>query len=211
MGLYAIVDDAIFAGVGGLVGITTLAIHDLIVGEPSSAGSYAGAFIGGAIAGEALLYSPILVPTLGATGAVLGTGAISSFVGGVTKQGVDISSGTQVGGFSSQQLAIDTLLGTATSFIPGVKLPGIGLGRNSFSAISKSNVTKLSNGTIDNISGLSVAKLFTSSFFDSSAGNLSNDFLGDGFNYFSNNSANGGYVLYPSKINTNISQEVYVK
>jgi len=56
-GLWAVVDDAIFAGAGALVGLAGQGIGDLVSGNLSGWERYTAAAVGGAIGGETLLYT----------------------------------------------------------------------------------------------------------------------------------------------------------
>ena len=86
-------------------------------------------------AGEVLLYTGPL--TAGAT-----YGAVSN----LTRQGLKNLTGKQCG-FDVNSLAFDTAVGTATGFIPGMKIPGVTAGRNSLVSIANQIATKASNGT----------------------------------------------------------------
>lgn len=148
LGLYAGVDDAIFAGGGALVGILGQGVGDLISGQLSGWEDYVGAAIGGAAGGEALLY----------TGPV-GAGAIGGSVTNLTKQGLKNLTGKQCG-FDGLSLATDTGIGALTGFIPGIKIQGVTAGRGSYNAIFRQIGTKFQNGTISNISSQTAGKMF---------------------------------------------------
>jgi RHS repeat-associated protein len=148
LGLWAGIDDLIFAGGGALVGIAGQGIGDLISGNLSGWEDYTGAAIGGAAGGEALLY----------TGPV-GAGAIGGAVTNLTKQGLKNLSGKQCG-FDGKSFVFDTGVGAATGFIPGARVPGVTSGRNSYNAIYKQMVTKFENGTISDVSAGTAAKMF---------------------------------------------------
>ncbi len=156
IGLYAGLDDAIFAGGGALVGLLGQGLGDLISGNVSDWEDYAAAAIGGAAGGEALLY----------TGPV-GAGAIGGAVTNLTKQGLKNLTGKQCG-FDTGSFAIDTGIGAATGFIPGIKVPGITSGRGSYNAVYKQITTKFSNGTISNITLPTAGKMFVGRAVDTS-------------------------------------------
>jgi hypothetical protein len=124
-------------------------------GDFSSASTYAGAIAGGAT-----------------TGAVLGTtfnpylaGAAGGAVGNATTQAIDVATGSR-DNFSAGELAFGTTVGAATGFIPGPKVSPFNSGRNSFTAIAKSTQTKLANGTIQNVSLKTSAKIAVGQTFD---------------------------------------------
>ncbi|WP_343066739.1 RHS repeat-associated core domain-containing protein [Dissulfurirhabdus thermomarina] len=138
-GLYAGIDDLIFTAGGAVVGLAGQGIGDLIGGKLSGWEDYAGAALGGAAGGEALLY----------TGPV-GAGAIGGAVTNLSKQGLKNVSGKQCG-FDSASLAFDTGIGSLTGFIPGVRIPGITAGRGNFNSIFKQITSKFARGQISNI------------------------------------------------------------
>lgn len=94
-------------------------------------------------------------------------------------------------------------------------------GRNSFSAITESTFTKLNNGTISNVSAKTIGKVVVAETISDIPGqavqgglNFLFDTVNDSsfLNFTGNsNSASGGFVLYPSKPNTNTLQSVYSK
>jgi RHS repeat-associated protein len=66
-GEYAGIDDLVFTIGGGVVGVAGQGISDLVSGQRSSWQSYTGAFVGGAVGGEALLYTgPVVAGAAGA-------------------------------------------------------------------------------------------------------------------------------------------------
>ena len=226
MGLYVGVDDAIFAGGGALIGVGAQGLIDLYNGELSSWQNYVAAGVGGAVAGETLLYAGPVVA--GAAGGAASNG---------TKQLLNMASGYQ-DTFDFGGLAFDTTVGAATGLIPGAKVPGITQGRNSYNAIYKQMVTKFENGTISNVSTETAMKMFVGRTTDTSfiPGTIAatgasfgyDSLMADGgalnnFNDFGNNpnlnfptyagvgGASGGFVLYPNKANTNMMQRVYSK
>jgi type VI secretion system secreted protein VgrG len=156
LGLWAGIDDLIFAGGGALVGLAGQGVGDLISGNLSGWEDYAGAAIGGAAGGEALLY----------TGPV-GAGAVGGAVTNLTKQGLKNLTGKQCG-FDGKSFLFDTGIGGATGFIPGVRVPGITSGRNSYNAIYKQIVTKFENGAISNVSASTASKMFVGRAVDTS-------------------------------------------
>ncbi len=147
-GDYAGVDDAVFTIGGAIVGLAGQAISDLVTGNRSSWQSYVAAGVGGAFAGEALLY----------TGPV-GAGALGGASANVTKQLLNIATGEQ-SDFSIGSFGFETTIGAATGFIPGVKVNGVSIGRNSMNSIFKQMVTKFNNGTISRVSVATALKMF---------------------------------------------------
>ena len=154
--LSGVIGGAIGAVAGAVgqfgVDVVNVAFND---GEFSSASTYAGAIAGGAT-----------------TGAVLGTtfnpylaGAAGGAVGNATTQAIDVATGKR-DGFSGSELAFGTTVGAATGFIPGPKISPFNSGRNSFTAIAKSTQTKLANGTIQNVSLKTSAKIAFGQTFD---------------------------------------------
>jgi RHS repeat-associated protein len=115
-GLWAGGDDAVAAGVGGVLGVAGQGISDVFSGQLSSGASYIGAFAGGAAAGETLLYTfnPALAGTVGGA------------AGNLAKQGINNLTGAQHG-FDSGDFLIDTSSGFVTGLIPdgGTALKGI--------------------------------------------------------------------------------------
>jgi len=228
-GFYTGLDDAVFMGGGALVGLAGQGVVDLFRGELSNWQDYVAAGVGGAVAGEALLY----------TGPV-GAGAIGGATSNIVKQRLNISTGIQ-DNFDFGSLAFDTTIGAATGYIPGVKIPGITQGRNSYNAIFNQMVTKFENGTISSVTTQTAAKMFVGRAVDTSLvpGAAVAATAGFGYSELMNNdnpnyndfgdpnlnfptyasvfssdstfSAGGGFVLYPNKPNTNIMRAVYSK
>jgi len=156
LGTYAGIDDAIFTIGGALVGIGGQAISDFVTGNESSLTDYIAAGIGGAVAGETLLYAgPIAA---GAAG-----GAAANITRQIGNNITGESSGFSVGG-----LAFETTVGAATGLIPGVKVPGITAGKGSFNSVFKQMVTKFNNGTISGVKLKTALKMFVGRSVDTS-------------------------------------------
>lgn len=147
-GLYAIADDAIAAGIGALIGVAGQGIGDLIAGEPSDLEDYAASIIGGAAGGVVFLY----------TGPI-GAGAIGGAVTNATKQGLRNLTNKQCG-LSGEGFVFDTALGGLTGIIPGIPKTGINRGRGSWQHVSNRIMTQLDNGSISNVRGRTLAKMF---------------------------------------------------
>lgn len=149
-GTYAVWDDLAFMAAGGLGGIAGQAISDLISGERSSTEAYWGAFVGGAISGEVLLYTanPWLA---GAAG-----GAASSF----TKQSLENVTGKR-SGYDVGDYVLSTVFGGLVGWlVPTPAIPGVTSGQGSFGQVTKRLVTELSEDMITRISLESTGKMF---------------------------------------------------
>jgi RHS repeat-associated protein len=154
LGLYFGIDDLVFTAGGALVGLGGQFVGDVI--SSARAGSwqfsgwedYAGSAVGGAVGGEALLYT-------GPIGAGLAGGA----AGNLAKQGFKNLSGKQCG-FDLASFGFDTAVGGLTGFIPGAKVPGITSGRGSYNQVFKQISTKAQNGTISSITSTTAGKMF---------------------------------------------------
>ena len=137
----------VFALGGAGIGVGVQYAADKATGSQSGWEDYAGAAVGGGATCAALLY-----------GVPVAAGAAGGAAGNFTKQGLKMFTQNQSPDVAS--FAVDTAVGAATGFIPGPKISGITAGRNSMNAIFKSNMTKLNNGTINNVSNKSVGKMF---------------------------------------------------
>lgn len=159
-GLWAGIDDAIFAGGGALVGLAGQGISDFISGDLSGWEKYTAAALGGALGGETLLY----------TGNPFLAGAVGGASTNALAQGLEIATGKRAC-FNWTTLAVDTGVGTLTGIVgsPGKFIAGYG-GRNGLSAVTKSSITKLKNGTISRIRGRTVAKMAVTNIIDNFPG-----------------------------------------
>lgn len=146
-GLYAGIDDLVFSGGGAIVGLVGQGVSDLLSGHLSSGQDYAGAVVGGAVGGEALLYT-------GPIGAGLAGGAATN----ATKQFLKNMAGKQCG-YNATSFVADTAAGGLTGLIPGVRILGVTGGRGSWNAIFKQMSTKFSNGSISNVSVQTALKM----------------------------------------------------
>jgi RHS repeat-associated protein len=147
-GLWVGLDDALASGIGAIGGLVGQGLTDLISGQVSGWEDYVGSAVGGAVTGEALLYSfnPIVA------------GAAGGAAGNLTTQGLRNLSGKQCG-FDTQKFLFDTGVGGLTGLIPTAKVTGITSGRGSFDAVSKQMYTKLENGTIRRVSVRTAGKM----------------------------------------------------
>jgi len=222
------------AGVGGLVGLGVEGTRQLIARDFDGA-RLLGSTVGGAVTGG----------TIGLTGgasllAVGGAAGLGGATGNLAKQGAGNLLGSQQGfnaGEFAQETAFSAIAGPIGAKI-NIPFPGVTSGRNSFSAITKSTLTKLNNGTIKNVSGSTIGKavfaetvsdlpgqaiksgldIFTDFTLSNNGGNNTfNDFGSPVLDFpsfagvGSVPGASGGFVLYPSKPNTNMMRNVYSK
>ena len=141
-------DDLAFSVGGAIAGVAGQAIANLASGHLSNWETNAGAALGGAAGGEALLY----------TANPFAAGAAAGFVGDGTSQVLNHFFGAHCS-FSAGELGASTLLGLASGAVPELDVEGITAGRGSYKAISEQLVTKLSNGTISDISASSMGKM----------------------------------------------------
>ena len=136
------------AAVGAVVGVIGQVVSDVVTsvanGELTLSNwqTYTGAFIGGAVGGA----------ILGGTGNVALANAASGFV--TTGVGLALEKVTGESDKSWGEIAVNSVADGAISYglgkLPGIK--GITKGRNSMSAVYKSGLTKLRNGTAKTMS-----------------------------------------------------------
>jgi RHS repeat-associated protein len=157
------VDDLVFSIGGGTISAGGQLIADgLFKHQLSSGRDLTAAFFGGAVTGEVMLYA---VPTMGPAGVVLANAAGAATTN-LVGYGFDRAS-DPTKRFDTGRLLYDTGVGAATAFIPGVNklhggVPGISIGRNSYSAIFKQITTKAMNESISSITTKTAGKMFTS-------------------------------------------------
>jgi RHS repeat-associated protein len=113
-GLWAVVDDVVFAGGGALLGIAGQGITDLESGNLSTWQTYTGDALGGAASGETLLYT---APIVGPYVAGIAAGEVNGLVKNSSTQGLNILTHQQCG-FDLGSLAADTAENTAFALIP---------------------------------------------------------------------------------------------
>ena len=156
-GKIAIIDDAAGMVVGSGLAMTFYAGESLLTYQQMTRGGLYGAMTSGAIAGWAAVNTP---ETLGASDAIalaMIAGGTSAAAGNTVKQEVNIATGVQKKKFDFGDLAVDSGFGVVTGgvtegVVPDASIPVLSSGRNSFSAIGQSSLTKVYNGTISNIS-----------------------------------------------------------
>jgi len=156
-GLWFGIDDAIFALGGGFIGVVTQAVVDVFMGEVSDWEDYTGAFVGGAASGSVLLY----------TGNPILAGAAGGLTTSLVSQG--IKSFTHDEEICYADVAITTVVGGMTGFIPGRPIQGVAKGRNSFVAVYNQIRTKAVNGTINRIRLQTAGKMFVGAAVKSAA------------------------------------------
>jgi RHS repeat-associated protein len=140
------------AAIGDFVGVASLFVSDVRNHQTSSVSDYIAAGLGGAVngaafaSGEGWLY--------GVGGAGLG-GAVQSTV----SQGANYVKGAS-DSFSVGQVIANGAAQAPFGFIPGLRVPGITAGRNSFEAIGKNVFTRYDNGYINSFSMTTAGKIF---------------------------------------------------
>lgn len=190
-GLWFGADDAFFGIGGGIIGVGGRFVGDLLTGHWSTPEEYFGAFVGGAVGGEALLYTanPFIA------------GAAGGLAGNLTSQGLDILNGKQCS-FDVGSAAFDTAFGFATGFIPGgPRIPGLNAGRGSYLQVFRQIVTKASKKTIKGISIRTAAKMTGGAFYEyavaqaSAAGAVGSTIYGKLQQYFAINKWQPNYLI----------------
>ena len=152
MGLWAGLDDLAFAGGGVVIGVVSQGVSDLLHWNWSGAPAYGYSAAAGAAGGWATLYGGPVVggATFGATRSVL-------------NQSKQMAEGTQAD-FNYWYLGRDTAVGAGSAavaeLVPMPGIQGLNAGRGSFQAVSRQVVTKLENGTIQDIAAGTAGKMF---------------------------------------------------
>jgi RHS repeat-associated protein len=151
-GLWAGLDDLAFTGGGAVIGLASQGISDLVSWKWSGLGAYGYSAAAGAAGGESTLYA----------GPIIG-GAVFGGTKNVLNQSKQMAEGQRTD-FSYVDLAGDTAIGAGSAyvaeFVPVPGIQGLNAGRGSFQAVSRQVVTKLENGTIQNISTTTAGKVF---------------------------------------------------
>lgn len=166
--------------VGGIAGVVSQGVTDLVKGELSGFSDYAGSVVGGVTTGS------IAAATGGASlVAGVGAGLTGGAFGNITKQGIDIKfSGKNFNAVDfAQSTAVGGLFGGAASKLSGlIKIPGINKGRNSFDAIGKSIMTKLKNKNISllGVSAKSGMKKISADLLNGSYLDVAKELLNEG-------------------------------
>ena len=155
-GEWAVVDDALFFFGGGLIGVSGRVLIDLQRNKITSWADGAGAFAGGAVAGEATLYSanPIVGGMLGGAAGNIVTNFVKSF-------------GDEPENLDPYSLLVDTGVGGLTAgLLKGVPLTGVNAGRNSMNSIFTQMVAKFENKTIKDVTAKTAGKMFAGAAYD---------------------------------------------
>jgi RHS repeat-associated protein len=138
-GRYVVLDDGIVIVAGAAAGAIGQAASDVMAGKVSSLEDYDAAMVGGSVGAEVTIYAGPIAG--GAAGAAASNGYQQGLNNITAEQkGVDVAS-----------LVTDTAVGAGIGALPGLKVPGVTAGRNSYASISKGLMTKLGKGTIKNI------------------------------------------------------------
>ncbi len=153
-GKYAILDDLAFTGSGAVLGAVGQGVADLVHWKFSGWTEYGYAAAAGAAGGEATLYG---TPIAGAAAFAAAKNTLD--------QSAAMAAGTQ-NGFSVIELGANTVVGAGAGyvgeFIPMPAISGLNAGQGSFDAVTAQMVTKLENGTIQNISWNTAGQMFVS-------------------------------------------------
>ena len=137
-------DDLIAAGVGAIVNVASQFVTDVV--ESVTSGSwqlsnwqtYVGSFVGGAVGGIATLYcGPVAGAAIGAGSSTLFGQTLENVSGGQQRSAATIA----------LNVATDSFTGAFFEKYLSVDIPGVNSGRNSMSAVYKSGLTKIGNGT----------------------------------------------------------------
>jgi uncharacterized protein RhaS with RHS repeats len=150
-------DDAIGAGVGGLIGLSIQGWKDIFSlatgGDGGTWGESAGAFTTGAIAGVAAVNVP---ETAGLSSVAVTSGAASG-AGNLIEQKID--KGEVDVGEVGTHTALGAVFGPiASKLLPGLRIKGISSGRNSAKAVGDAVKTKIENGVAASMSATTAAK-----------------------------------------------------
>ena len=181
------IDDAIAILVGSVAAIAGQGISDLISGEWSSWEMYLGAFLGGAIGGWVSLYASPAVGAAVGNGTATLTGKLLELLTKKNQRSVFTIVGDTVA-----SAALGGLLGSVD-----IDIKGITKGRNSMSAVYKSGLTKLKNGTASKMGAKVIAKGVVSALVDDTYINLVNGLIpGATYWYDGVGTANGGRGSY---------------
>jgi hypothetical protein len=140
-GLYDAKVEVVFALGGAGIGALAQGISDGFSGTKED---YYGAAIGGAIGGSTLLHTQSMM-------AASVTGAVS---GNLAKQYLNIQANKQTG-FNRSSFVKETVAGVIAGKVPGLKIGGNG----GVSHVANTALTKLANGTIENVSLQTAAKI----------------------------------------------------
>ncbi len=155
-GCWALIDNAIAAIGGALVGVGCQAISDLIMRETSDWESYVGAAVAGAVMGEILLHNPAMA---GATKAIYG--GTAAFVGNSVKQFCEVVVSKKQQTFNAQEMAVEVAAGATLAMAPFVKIPGVNRGKGSYLAVARRVNKQFLNRSIKRVSTMTTLRSFT--------------------------------------------------
>jgi type VI secretion system secreted protein VgrG len=156
-GLWAGVDDLAFTAGGAVIGAAGQGIADLVSWNWTGWSGIGRAAAAGAAGGEATLY---------------GTPIVGAAVFAATKNTLDQSAEMAATGnsFNFPQLGVQTGIGALTGygagFVPLPAIEGLNAGQGSFQAVTSQMVTKLENGTIQNLTWSTGGKMFVSQAYN---------------------------------------------
>jgi RHS repeat-associated protein len=139
------------AVIGDVMGVGSQLYSDLSTGQTSGVSTYVAAGLGGA-----------------ANGAVIASGGywygpVGGFVGGGVQSSISQFGSIMNGSrdtFSFSDVGGNGLAQAPYGFIPGLRVKGVTVGRNSFEAVTKSVLTSYDNGYINRIGIPTAAKMF---------------------------------------------------
>ncbi|MFH1148210.1 MAG: SpvB/TcaC N-terminal domain-containing protein [Pseudomonadota bacterium] len=160
-GRYALVDDVTFLAGGAVIGM----LSERLFNNKADWRDYTAAGIGGGVGGLASLY----------TGPIVG-GAISGATSSLVRQSLHWAAGDQKG-IDLDRFSSETVISAAAGLVPGLRIPGITQGRNSYNAIYKQMITKFQNGTISKVTPETAIKMFVGDATDSSIGSITATFF----------------------------------
>jgi type VI secretion system secreted protein VgrG len=172
-GKYAGVDDLAFTAGGAVLGALGQGVADLISWNWTGWSGIGRAASAGAAGGEATLY---------------GTPIVGAVVFAATKNTLDQSAEMAATGdsFSFTELGVQTGVGALTAygaeFIPLPAIDGLNAGQGSFDAVTAQMLTKLDNGTIQNLSWNTAGQMFVSQAYGDIPNTLAGGII-DGMQY----------------------------
>jgi len=149
-------DDVAFAGAGMIIGIAGQLVADSLSGELSSFETYAGAALGGGMAGLALLY----------TANPYFAGGVAGLVSNGTTQLLEKHVTGSRTSFDFTELAFSTTIGIASGLIPGrPRITGVNAGRGSYYQVFQQMRTKAINGQATSICPQTAYKMTVGAFY----------------------------------------------
>jgi hypothetical protein len=156
-GLWAGADDLAFTAGGAVIGAAGQGIADLVSWQWGGWAQIGRAAAAGAAGGEATLYG----------GPIVG-GAVYAGTENILNQSSEMATTgdsfnyAELGG----QTVVGGLTGVAAEYVPLPTIAGLNAGQGSFQAVTLQMVTKLENGTIQNISWNTAGQMFVSQTYN---------------------------------------------